>query len=107
MPRKIGLRVADASGRGRDGSRTFGAGEVTTTKELTPMKGARRTMTGRRRISALGSRRLLGDLVMLPVATSASAAVWADSAPTVAPAPTADLATRVAGLEAYVTNGTP
>jgi ammonium transporter, Amt family len=48
-----------------------------------------------------------GGLGVLLVATIACGSVWADSAPSAAPAPTADLAIRVANLEAYVTKGTP
>jgi len=65
-------------------------------------------MTGSGRRSTLGSvRRLLAALATLLTATCAGAVAWADTAPAAAPAPTADLATRVADLEAYVTNGTP
>src|SRR5580658_2889439 len=65
-------------------------------------------MTGSGRRSTLGSvRRLLAALATLLTATCAGAVAWADSAPTAVPASTADLATRVADLEAYVTNGTP
>src|SRR5580704_9316828 len=52
-------------------------------------------------------RGLLGAMAVLLAATLACTTAWADSTPSVAAAPTADLATRVADLEAYVTNGTP
>src|SRR5579863_5123136 len=72
------------------------------------MTCARGTTAGTRDSGTLGSfGRGLGALALLLAATSAPTAAWADSAAKVAPAPTADLATRVADLEAYVTNGTP
>jgi Amt family ammonium transporter len=75
------------------------------------MRGARHSRTGTGRASV--KRFFLCWFVPLAVllATACPCAVaWADEAPAAAaatPAPTADLATRVADLEAYVTNGTP
>jgi Amt family ammonium transporter len=73
------------------------------------MMGAHRMMmrTGRRP-APMSFPRLFGALASLLAAmTYPCATAWADSAPTAVPASTADLATRVADLEAYVTNGTP
>jgi len=82
--------------------------EVTVAQELATMRrkhGMTTDTAGRLTLRHL--RGLLGAMAVLLAATLACTTAWADSTPSVAAAPTADLATRVADLEAYVTNGTP
>jgi hypothetical protein len=71
--------------------------EVTVVEERVTMRRIYGMMTDNGPRSTLGHfRGLLG--VRAVAATLACTAAWADSAPSVAPAPTADLATRVAAL---------